>query len=37
MKICDTLLLNGMACHHHMEDRVVINHKGQQYFQLVNK
>jgi hypothetical protein len=20
MKICDNLLLNGMACHHHMED-----------------
>jgi hypothetical protein len=20
MKVCDTLLPNGMACHHHMED-----------------
>jgi hypothetical protein len=20
MKICDTLLPNGMPCHHHMED-----------------
>jgi hypothetical protein len=37
MKICDTLLRSGMPCHHHMEDRVVINHKGQQYFQLANK
>jgi len=34
MKICDTLLPNGMPCHHHMEDRIVINHKGQQYYQL---
>jgi hypothetical protein len=37
MKICDTLLPNGMPCHHHMEDQVVINHKRQKYFQLVNK
>jgi hypothetical protein len=37
MKICDTLLLNDMPCHHHMKDRVIINRKGQQYFQLVNK
>jgi len=29
MKICDTLLPNGMSCHHRMEDRIVINHKGQ--------
>jgi hypothetical protein len=36
MKICDTLLLNGMPCHHDMEDQVVINRKGQQYFQLAN-
>jgi hypothetical protein len=28
MKICDTLLPNGMPCHHHMEDQVVINRKG---------
>jgi hypothetical protein len=27
--ICDTLLLNGMACHHHMKDQIVINCKGQ--------
>ncbi len=37
MKFCDTLLLNGMPCHHHMEDIVIINHKSQQYFQLANK
>jgi hypothetical protein len=37
MKICDTLLPNGMACHHQMEDQVDINMKGQQHFQLVNK
>jgi hypothetical protein len=37
MKTCDTLLPNRMACHHHMEDRVDINCKGQQYFQLANK
>ncbi len=37
MKICDTLLPNGMPCHHHMEDEVVINYKGQQYFQLTDK
>ncbi len=36
MKICDTLLPNGMLCHHHIEDRIVINRKGQQCFQLVN-
>jgi hypothetical protein len=36
-KICDTLLPNGMPCHHHMEDQVVINHNRQQYFQLANK
>ncbi len=28
MKICDTLLSNEMACHHHMENLVVINQKG---------
>jgi hypothetical protein len=37
MKICDILLPNAMACHHHMEDRVIINHKRQQCFQLTNK
>jgi len=37
MKICDILLPNGMPCHHRMKDQVVINHKGQQYFKLVNK
>jgi hypothetical protein len=37
MKICDIVLSNGMPCHHHMEDKVVSNHKGQQYFQLINK
>jgi len=37
MKICDTLSPNGMPCHHHMEDQIVINHKGQQYSQLINK
>jgi hypothetical protein len=26
-----------MSCHHHMENQVVINCNGQQYFQLVNK
>jgi hypothetical protein len=36
MKICD-MLPNGMPCHHHMEKRIVINCKGQQYFQLANK
>jgi hypothetical protein len=30
MKICDTLLPNGMPCHHHMKDRVDINRKRQQ-------
>jgi hypothetical protein len=34
MKIYDTLLPNDMPCHHHIEDRVIINRKGQQYFQL---
>ncbi len=33
MKIYDTLLPNGNACHYHMEDQVVINPEGQQYFQ----
>jgi len=37
MKIFDTLLPNGMACHHHMGDQIDINCKGQQYFQLANK
>ncbi len=37
MKICDTLLLNGMSCYHHTEVQVVNNRKGQQYFQLVIK
>jgi hypothetical protein len=48
MKICDTLFLNSMPCHHHMEDWVDINYhhmedlvdincKEQQYFQLFNK
>jgi len=36
MKFCDTLLPNGMPCHHHMEAWVIINRKGQQYFQLAN-
>ncbi len=36
MKICDTLLPNGVPCHHHMEALIVINRKEQQYFQLVN-
>jgi hypothetical protein len=36
-KIYDTLLPNGMPCHHHMEDQIVINCKGQQYFQSINK
>ncbi len=26
-----------MACHHDMEDQIVITCKGQQYFQLTNK
>jgi hypothetical protein len=25
------------CCQHHMENWIVINHKGQQYFQLINK
>jgi hypothetical protein len=38
LKICDTLFPNGMSCHHHhIEYRIVINRKGQQYFQLANK
>jgi hypothetical protein len=37
MKICDTLLSNGMPCHHHMKARIDLNRKGQQYFQLANK
>jgi hypothetical protein len=37
MKIYDSLLPNNMSCHHHMENEVVINHKGQQYFQLANR
>ncbi len=37
MKICDTLLPNGMSCDHHMEYQVVINCKRQQYFQLASK
>jgi hypothetical protein len=37
MKICDNLLPNGMPRHHHIEDQVVINHKGQKYFELANK
>jgi hypothetical protein len=37
IKICDTLLPNCMPCHHHMENQVNINHKGQQYFQLTNE
>jgi hypothetical protein len=37
MKICDTLLPNGMPCHNHMEDQIDINCKGQQYFQLINQ
>jgi hypothetical protein len=37
MKVCDILLPNGMPCHHHMGNQVIINHKGQQYFLLTNK
>jgi hypothetical protein len=37
MKICDTLLPNGMPCHYCMDNRVNINRKGQQQFQLTNK
>jgi hypothetical protein len=37
MKICDTLLPNGMPCHFHMQYQIVINHKKQQYFQLAKK
>jgi hypothetical protein len=34
MKICDTLLPNGIAYHHHMQYQVVINRKRQQSFQI---
>jgi hypothetical protein len=37
MQIYDTLVPNGMLCQHHMEDQLVLNHKGQQYSQLANK
>jgi len=37
MKISDNLLPNGMSRHHHMKNQIVINCKGQQYFQLTNK
>jgi len=37
MKICDTLLPNGMPCHCHMGDRIIINCKEQKNFQLINK
>jgi hypothetical protein len=37
MKIYDALLPNGTPCYHHMENRVIITRKGQQYFQLTNK
>jgi hypothetical protein len=30
MKICDALLSNGMPCHYHMEEQIIINRKGQQ-------
>jgi hypothetical protein len=36
-EICDTLLPNSMSCHHHMKNLVIIDCKGQQYFQLANK
>jgi hypothetical protein len=48
MKICDTLLSNGMPCYHHMEDWIIINRKGQhldgciinlkekKFFQIIN-
>jgi hypothetical protein len=36
MKICDTLLQNGMSFHHHMEIQIIINHK-RQHFQLTKK
>jgi hypothetical protein len=32
MKIYDTLLPNGMACHHHMEYQVIINRKDNNIF-----
>ncbi len=35
--LCDTLLPNGIPCHHHMKDQIIIIRKGQQYFQLINK
>jgi hypothetical protein len=37
MNFFDILLPNDMPCHYHMEDQVIINHKGQQYLQLTNK
>jgi hypothetical protein len=37
MKICDTLSPNGTLFHYQIEHQIVINHKGQQYFQVVNK
>jgi hypothetical protein len=37
MKFLDTLLLNGMTCHHQMENQVDINMKGRQYSQLSNE
>jgi hypothetical protein len=37
MKIGDTLLPNSISCHYHTKDQIIINCKGQQYFQLVNK
>jgi hypothetical protein len=33
-KIMDFLIAKWHACHHHMEDRVVINCKRKQYFEL---
>jgi hypothetical protein len=32
MKICDTLLPNGMSCHHQMEDLIVITCEGHNIF-----
>jgi hypothetical protein len=32
MKIYDTLLPNGMTCHHHMKDQVDINCKDNNIF-----
>jgi hypothetical protein len=31
------LVANDMSCYHHMEDRITMNCKEQQYFQLANK